>query len=582
MNQEPTRRNTRYEPQPGADLTEETVPAAQDEAARSTPSRAESIPVTLPRQVGRYQVIRPIGRGGFGFVLLAHDPHLDRQVAIKIARTPPGEGKQWQTKMLAEARTVARLKHPNIVAVYDAGEYEGGVFVAMEYVEGGTLRERIAGGPLPVEEAVRIMIQVADAVHYAHKRGIVHCDLKPGNILLERDGTVKVTDFGLALWDEARWSRRGDKCGTPAYMAPEQVRGQLHHADGRSDIWALGVILYELLAGRRPFSGETNEALYEEILSREPKPLRQIDETIPPELDALCSRCLAKEVRERIPTAYDVRVALERVARKHFRPGWRFRSYGASVYVALLLSAGLVLGTAASLDWSALGRRMAALVTGSKPEQAENRDLLADEPVPLVFDAGDPANHYYAYSPLQRLLMVRSPSWAVFKLGEMPGRPFTLRCSVLLMPEAEFNPNVPPHIIPFWGLGRATAQDSNKLDALGVLAQPLPKSRRLSVALCRVEIRRNTLGALYVRGLRVFERSTLPWDSSRPLTFALDLSWGRLEIARIQGRSASFKLPREEIPLSRRHAMGDLGVAFLQGRFTLTEATVRVRKGEVP
>ena len=578
MNKEPTRQKTRHNPELTVDLSAETVPVQQDEAARATPSRAETAPVTLPRQIGRYQVIRPLGRGGFGFVLLAHDPQLDRRVAIKIARTPPGADKQWQTKMLAEARTVARLKHPNIVAVHDAGEYEGGVFVAMEYVEGGTLRERTASGPLPVEEAVRIMIQVADAVHYAHKRGIVHCDLKPGNILLEPDGTPKVADFGLALWDEARWSRRGETCGTPAYMAPEQVRGELHHADGRSDIWALGVILYELLAGRRPFSGETNEALYDEILSREPKPLRQIDETIPLELDALCSQCLTKDVRERIPTAYDVRTALERVARGSSR-SYRRRLW-ASRSLMLLAAAAVVGGGVATFKWSTLGSRVAAVSGPTRPAESSRIDLLATPPVPVVFDFSDPSRQNYSYSPAQRLLAVQAPRWAVFKLGEMPTGPFNLRATVLLVPQEGVPPDLSPHVIVLWGLTpQVDAQGRTQHVAVGVLAEALRETQQLSVALCRVVLALHPQGGLYVRNLYAGIRRKVPWDQERPLTFDLALGWGRLESAQIQGRPVSLVPPRTKDLRWEQHAIGNIGVMLLRGRFTLTDTTIRLRGG---
>jgi serine/threonine protein kinase len=176
----------------------------------------------------------------------------------------------------------------------------------MEYLEGSSLQERIKRGPVPRDEAVALVIRVAEAVQHAHEQGFVHRDLKPSNILFNREGKPCVADFGLAVHESTQRKLTGEYSGTLPYMSPEQVRGETHHLDGRSDIWSIGVIFYELLAGRRPFNGETGDELRDEILNREPKPLRQVDASIPAELERVCLKCLAKPVTSRYNSASEL------------------------------------------------------------------------------------------------------------------------------------------------------------------------------------------------------------------------------------------------------------------------------------
>ena len=267
---------------------------------------------SLPAKIGRYRVKSELGRGGFGAVYLAHDADLDRPVAIKVPRFDvPVSGETLQS-FLEEARTAARLKHPGIVAVHEiARQADASHFIVMEYVEGQSLASEIAKRKLTQQQAVQIVAQAAAAVHYAHKKGLVHRDLKPGNILLDADGEVKIADFGLALHENEQRSRGGEFAGTPAFMSPEQIRRDTHRLDGRSDIWALGVILYELLTGKRPFNG-TPEQTADEVLHRSPKPLRQIQDDIDPVLETICLKCLAKDPDQRYSSCKDLADALNR------------------------------------------------------------------------------------------------------------------------------------------------------------------------------------------------------------------------------------------------------------------------------
>jgi len=279
---------------------------------------ADTGPPDHPARIGRYQVCRVLGRGAFGTVYLADDPELDRPVAIKVPRRERFASQQDVERFLEEARCAARLKHPGIVTMHDVGHEGDLCYIVMEYVQGRSLEELMRSQRPSPAEAAGLIARVADALHYAHKKGFVHRDLKPGNILIDDQGHPHITDFGLAVSEDSQRLQAGQVAGTPAYMSPEQVRGETHRLDGRTDIWSLGVILYELFTGRQPFwRGNVAECL-DEILNREPKPPRQVEDTIPPELERIVLKCLAKPVNERYSTAADLAADL-----RHWRPTLR-------------------------------------------------------------------------------------------------------------------------------------------------------------------------------------------------------------------------------------------------------------------
>jgi predicted Ser/Thr protein kinase len=280
-----------------------SVPGTKGSSARPV---AHGVLDDRPSHIGRYRVERLLGEGGFGIVYLAHDEKLQRPVAIKVPHRWLVSQLEDAEAYLAEARTVANLDHANIVPVYDVGSTDWfPCFVVSKYIAGSTLKTRANEARLPWQEAAQLVATVAQALHHAHKQGIVHRDIKPGNILLDKRGNPFVADFGLALREQAVGTG-SPSAGTPAYMSPEQARGEGDRVDGRSDIFSLGVVFYELLTGRRPFQAESRAELLERICAGEPRPPRQIDDTVPRELDRICLKCLEKRPIDRYSAALDL------------------------------------------------------------------------------------------------------------------------------------------------------------------------------------------------------------------------------------------------------------------------------------
>ncbi len=266
------------------------------------------------KQLGRYEILDELGRGAMGIVYKARDPIIDRVVALKtidFALTGAAAA-SFEERFFQEARAAGRLNHPNIVTIYDAGQADGVAYIAMEFLEGTNLRDILdKQPPLPIARIVEITGQIARGLAFAHEQGVIHRDIKPANVIVLRNRRPKITDFGIARLCEAD-GRSGERAGSPKYMAPEQIRADAT-IDGRADVFSLGAMVYEMLTGTQPFTGETVGEIMQQVLEVDPPPPSTLNTRVSPELDAMVLRMLAKRAEDRFPSARSLFRELRRV-----------------------------------------------------------------------------------------------------------------------------------------------------------------------------------------------------------------------------------------------------------------------------
>ncbi len=260
---------------------------------------------------GRYQIVKELGRGAMGVVYHAHDPRIEREIALKVLRPDHVESEDFVLRFVKEAKAIGRLSHPNIVTVFDVGRDHETIYIAMELLEGTPLNDIITENKLSFEEIINLGAQIAGALDYAHQRGIVHRDIKPTNIIVTQDNHVKLTDFGIARLEDSsatKQTQAGEILGTPSYMSSEQVMGKT--IDGRSDLYSLGVLLYELCSGDMPFKGKNLSAVFIAITQETPAKPIKINSAIPGALSNLIMKSLSKTPDDRFQTGNDMKEAL--------------------------------------------------------------------------------------------------------------------------------------------------------------------------------------------------------------------------------------------------------------------------------
>jgi serine/threonine protein kinase len=364
---------------------------------------------------GRYQIIEELGQGSMGVVYKANDPQIDRIVALKVLRQDRMTSDDFVRRFMKEAQAIGRLSHPNIVTIYDVGQDNNSIYIAMEFLEGSPLNEIIDSGLMPCEQVVTLGIQVADALHYASRKGIIHRDIKPTNIIISLDGQAKLTDFGIARIEnplDQQQTQIGEILGTPAYMSPEQAKGQ--NVDKSTDLFSLGIILYELCTGRRPFAGDSMMAIFREIMKTEPADPTMINPAIPSALAAVIMKSLRKKPAERFQSGKEMAESLKKsliyepLKTIINKPESAAKSKPVGLYLALLVFMLIVFSGTFYFLFSKKGMTLSA-PTGMKIDNAQIQTTIAT-PVSLNIESMPPGaqifinNSFYGTTPLVQKL----------------------------------------------------------------------------------------------------------------------------------------------------------------------------------
>jgi serine/threonine protein kinase/tetratricopeptide (TPR) repeat protein len=345
----------------------------------------------IGKLVSHYEIIEKLGEGGMGVVYRARDTKLKRTVALKFLPPELTQDPEAKARFIQEAQAAAALNHPHICTIYEIDEHDGQSFIAMEFIEGEGLQDKIRRGPLPIDDLLSLTIQIGEGLHEAHQKGIVHRDIKPGNIMLTSRDQVKILDFGLArLGTHSKLTRIDTTLGTVAYMSPEQTSGK--EIDRRTDIWSLGVVLYEMITGVRPFTGEYEQAVVYSILHDQPEPVTSRRSQVPMDLERIVGKTLAKNPAERYPHVEDLLVDLRAVRSATKIPGIPQKATPRNKKKMIIITAIVVLIIFSF--WSAIiPRFINALKQFTTQQTSESRKML----VVLPFEnLGSPEDEYFA------------------------------------------------------------------------------------------------------------------------------------------------------------------------------------------
>jgi serine/threonine protein kinase len=488
---------------------------------------------------GRYQIIKEVGRGSMGIVYQARDPNIDRLVAVKVLRHDRITTDSFVKRFLKEAKVIGRLSHPHIVTIHDVGEDQGTVYIAMEFLEGISLSEIIQDRCLDAKEVIDLGTQIAETLDYAHRKGVIHRDIKPSNIVVEPDGQIKITDFGIARIEDSSatlQTQAGAIMGTPAYMSPEQVLG--HSVDGRSDLFSLGVILYELSTGRRPFGGDGKNlaTVFNEIIQiTPPEPTAVKSNTlIPEELSSLIMKTLEKEPAKRFQTGKELQEMLKNclngdklvsVKKTNIRSNLKYLTLF-TVILAVLIAAGGIYFYAGHFEISAVKQpaKLPRKPVISKPVQpslpSDTRVITGkktDLEIPAVKPVPTPP--------------VAPPEHRIEKKAENPEKK---------LPIANSTPVSLPVAID-------QAQSKKEAQPKTKEQMPLPVDSRTMPKFAFLKVRTTPKGA------RVYINDTL--KGKTPLTIKLDLGKYRVRLTRAGYRDIESQIKLEkmtEYPLQEK------------------------------
>lgn len=520
----------------------------------------------------RFQLREILGEGRFGRVFRARDLQLDRDIAVKIPYFAESISSQSLQLFLDEARLAARLRHPGIVTIYDIGRDQNhSYFIAMEFVEGRSLKDLLTGERPTATRAAEIIAQAARAAHYAHEKGVTHRDLKPANLLIDGRGQVRIADFGLALTDEQQRAAGAELAGTAAYMAPEQVRGETQQLDGRTDVWALGIVLYELLTGVRPFCG-TRQQIFDQIREREVEFPLTAGLPIPAELQRICRKCLAKVRAERYGTARDLAddlVRWKRTAETRSSQSWLLPV----MIGVVILAAAAGIGIWSRYVLRPAGTPLPAPSLEIEPEQIPITLDAAAKPfqwVPLLswkpeelFRPSRPEDRWF-YDPDRTELLVNSRSTVFLGCGETQQSRFTVEVRISkIVPSGSagvflgFRPMEPKNGRPCWScqMVRLECREGN-----------------LSVSRILVELEGVGSGT-FAASTRDLAHASIPRRPSIEQTLTIATAIGEIREISWQGQVLAELCPRElRNSDPRLNVRGKLGFVNSQGATTFSDA----------